>query len=257
MSYSAFRKAPAPTCIAAFAMLTCLANLTELRGQTTAPTQAFGNPTTLSTRQGPSLTPGRASTIVLPSASSGLRQGNAGFSYAARAAQTARAQSALNSLGTGNTPRGNAAQSARGYGGSALPVNIVNLGSPSSTGNSAAAGDNKSGDAGSKPTSATATSPAAPQDNAEQAVRSRSGPLALGFDLSRAPPNQAAIALAKRLSKLPSLHFLTEVQVEIVGRQAVLRGRVASEHDRDLAARVVLLEASVDEVVNLLEVGPA
>ena len=62
------------------------------------------------------------------------------------------------------------------------------------------------------------------------------------------------LAIAQRLTKLPSLHFLTAVRVDMVGGTAVLRGTVASDHDCDLAARVVLLEASVDRVVNLLVV---
>ena len=58
-----------------------------------------------------------------------------------------------------------------------------------------------------------------------------------------------------RLGKLPSLHFLGTFRVDIAGRTAYLRGRVASEHERDLAERVVLLEAGIDEVVNLIEVA--
>jgi hypothetical protein len=54
---------------------------------------------------------------------------------------------------------------------------------------------------------------------------------------------------------MPSLHFLSTVRVDMVGGTAILRGTVASDHDRDLAGRVVMLEASVDRVVNLLVVG--
>jgi hypothetical protein len=53
---------------------------------------------------------------------------------------------------------------------------------------------------------------------------------------------------------MPALRFLTPVRVDIVGRTAVLRGKVATRHDRDLADRVVRLEPMVDDVVNLLEV---
>jgi hypothetical protein len=79
--------------------------------------------------------------------------------------------------------------------------------------------------------------------------------VALGFDPRRAPSGEVGDAIAKRLSRLPSLHFLTAVQVEVVGRTAILRGKVAAEHDRDLAGRVVLLEAAIDDVENRLEVG--
>ena len=43
--------------------------------------------------------------------------------------------------------------------------------------------------------------------------------------------------------------------VNLNGGTVILRGTVATDHDRDLAARVVLLEATVDDVVNLLAVA--
>jgi hypothetical protein len=82
----------------------------------------------------------------------------------------------------------------------------------------------------------------------------RQGSPMIAFAVDRAPPDQVGVAIAQRLNKLPSLHFLSAVRVDMVGGTAVLRGTVASEHDRDLAARVVMLEASVDRVVNLLVV---
>jgi hypothetical protein len=80
-------------------------------------------------------------------------------------------------------------------------------------------------------------------------------PITLGFELPRAAPDQFGQAIAKRLIKLPSLHFQGNVRVDIVGRTAYLRGRVSSEHERELAEHVVLLEAGIDDVVNLMEVG--
>lgn len=80
------------------------------------------------------------------------------------------------------------------------------------------------------------------------------GELAVAFNIDRAPPDQVGFAIGERLSKMPSLHFLSELRVDMIGGTAILRGTVASEHDRDLAARVVLLEAGVDRVVNLLVV---
>jgi hypothetical protein len=79
--------------------------------------------------------------------------------------------------------------------------------------------------------------------------------LTLGFEPAAAPASEVGSAIAERLLRLPALHFLTPVRVDFDGRTAILRGTVATNHDRDLAERVVLLEASVDEVVNLLTVA--
>jgi hypothetical protein len=62
-------------------------------------------------------------------------------------------------------------------------------------------------------------------------------------------------AVAKRLTDLPAIHWRSSTQVEMRGRTAVLRGVVATEHDRDLAERVARLEASVDQVDNQLVVA--
>ncbi len=81
--------------------------------------------------------------------------------------------------------------------------------------------------------------------------------LVLG-DFERPPqpePSQVSSTIAERLVALPALHWRAPAQVEIQGRTAILRGVVATEHDRDLAARVVRLEATVDQVENLIVVG--
>jgi hypothetical protein len=62
-------------------------------------------------------------------------------------------------------------------------------------------------------------------------------------------------AIATHLVALPALHWQGPAQVEMQGRTAILRGVVASAHDRDLAERVVRLEATVDQVQNLIEVA--
>ena len=54
---------------------------------------------------------------------------------------------------------------------------------------------------------------------------------------------------------LPGIHWGSAVQVEIQGRTAILRGVVATEHDRDLAARVVRLEATIEQVENKIDVA--
>jgi hypothetical protein len=77
----------------------------------------------------------------------------------------------------------------------------------------------------------------------------------LGFEPVEIPANEVALAIAERLRRLPALHFVTPVRVDLDGRTAILRGTVASGHDRDLAQRVVLLESAVDEVINLLDIA--
>jgi hypothetical protein len=94
-----------------------------------------------------------------------------------------------------------------------------------------------------------------PSNGGPAAGSGTNGTLTLGFEPVRAAPDQVGQTIALRLTKLPSIHFLGGVRVDIVGRTAYLRGRVASEHERDLAERVVLLEAGIDDVVNLMEVG--
>ena len=73
------------------------------------------------------------------------------------------------------------------------------------------------------------------------------------------PPAAAAprfnSAVAKRLADMPAIHWRSPNQVEIRGRTAVLRGVVATQHDRDLAERVAHLEAAVDQVDNQLVVA--
>jgi hypothetical protein len=62
-------------------------------------------------------------------------------------------------------------------------------------------------------------------------------------------------AIATHLVALPALHWQVPAQVQMQGKTAILRGVVASAHDRDLAERVVRLEATVDQVQNLIEVA--
>jgi hypothetical protein len=77
----------------------------------------------------------------------------------------------------------------------------------------------------------------------------------LGFEPKFIPPSETGLAIAKRLRRLPSLHFITPVRIDFDGRTAILSGTVATVHDRDLAERVVMLESSVDDVLNQLVVA--
>jgi hypothetical protein len=79
--------------------------------------------------------------------------------------------------------------------------------------------------------------------------------LTLGFDRPKADGQQISSALAQRLTGLPALHWLSPCRIEVRGRTTILRGSVATEHDRDLVARVASLEATVDQVQNQIVVG--
>jgi hypothetical protein len=67
--------------------------------------------------------------------------------------------------------------------------------------------------------------------------------------------SQVSSTLATRLKNLPAIHWNSSPQVEVQGRTVILRGEVASEHDRDLAERVTYLEAGVDRVENQLRIA--
>jgi len=101
--------------------------------------------------------------------------------------------------------------------------------------------------------------------NAQQAQRSQQGgtqsqsqiriPLRLGFQ----PPAVAAprfnVNFSERLAKTPSFQRVGRINVSLEGRTAVLRGTVASEADRQLAASLARLEPEVLAVQNELVVG--
>lgn len=77
----------------------------------------------------------------------------------------------------------------------------------------------------------------------------------IGFDY--APPTAAAVQshLGTRLKSLASVKSLGPIDVSFQARTVVLRGSVATAHDRDLAERLALLEAGVDQVQNELTIG--
>jgi osmotically-inducible protein OsmY len=79
--------------------------------------------------------------------------------------------------------------------------------------------------------------------------------LTLGFDRPAGDSQKISSSVSTRLASLPALHWSTPGQVEVQGRTAILRGVVATAHDRDLAERVVRLEAGIDQVDNQLVVA--
>jgi hypothetical protein len=87
----------------------------------------------------------------------------------------------------------------------------------------------------------------------------RLGPDSFPFFPGTAPPIATGpnLRVQNRLARIPQLKERGSVQVAMEGQVAILRGEVASQHDRDLVGRVVLLEPGVADVRNELQVAPA
>ena len=81
--------------------------------------------------------------------------------------------------------------------------------------------------------------------------------LRTGFSVARPAPAQRSSTLATRLEKSSWLQPHSPMEVAIEGGTAILRGVVATEHDRVLAERVAKLEPGVRQVENLLTLAPA
>jgi hypothetical protein len=82
-------------------------------------------------------------------------------------------------------------------------------------------------------------------------------PIRLGFANRPIATAQFTSRFGQRLAKLPGLKALGPIEVTMEGRKAILRGTVASEDDRQLAAGLAKLEPEVLEVQNELVVGSA
>jgi hypothetical protein len=80
--------------------------------------------------------------------------------------------------------------------------------------------------------------------------------LRAGFSVVRPAPAQRSSNLASRLTNSSWLQPRSPMEVTIEGGKAVLRGVVATEHDRVLAERVAKLEPGVRQVENLLTLAP-
>ena len=81
--------------------------------------------------------------------------------------------------------------------------------------------------------------------------------LRAGFSIARPAPAQRSSTLATRLAKSSWLQSRSPMEVTIEGGTAILRGVVATDHDRVLAERVAKLEPGVRRVENLLTLAPA
>jgi hypothetical protein len=79
--------------------------------------------------------------------------------------------------------------------------------------------------------------------------------VSLGFTPPAPAPNAADSRLTGLLRRSPRIQQVTPIEVELRGRTAILRGTVATDHDRDLARLAVLLEPGVAQVRNELAVA--
>ena len=77
-----------------------------------------------------------------------------------------------------------------------------------------------------------------------------------GFRVARPAPTQLSSTLAQRLESSSWLQALSPMEVAFEDGTAVLRGVVATEHDRVLAERVARLEPGVRRVDNQLTLAP-
>jgi hypothetical protein len=79
--------------------------------------------------------------------------------------------------------------------------------------------------------------------------------LTVGFQGATLDSQKVSSSITKRLADLPAVHWSSPGRVEMQGRTAILRGVVATQHDRDLAERVIRLEPGVGDVENQLVVA--
>ncbi|MGD0900334.1 MAG: BON domain-containing protein [Thermoguttaceae bacterium] len=74
------------------------------------------------------------------------------------------------------------------------------------------------------------------------------------FDYPHRQSTAVTAALERLLARTPALQVRKPIQVELAGETAVLRGEVATEHDRVLAGQLARLEVGIGAVQNEIEV---
>lgn len=80
-------------------------------------------------------------------------------------------------------------------------------------------------------------------------------PVSLKLGFTPQPVSSTRVqAFATRLTRVPSIRFVGPASVTMEGRTAVLRGRVLTEEDRELAQALALMEPDVTDVRNELTV---
>lgn len=79
--------------------------------------------------------------------------------------------------------------------------------------------------------------------------------LVVGFDYALPTSAELAQTLERQVLRVPGLQRLGPIEVSVEGQTAILRGVVSSEHQRDVAEQVVLLEPGVRAIQNELVVA--
>ena len=82
-------------------------------------------------------------------------------------------------------------------------------------------------------------------------------PIRIGFQSKPVASTRVMTEFQTRLTKLPALTGVGKIQVALEGSTAVLRGTVATEGDKQLAADLAMLEPAIADVRNELVVDPA
>ena len=81
--------------------------------------------------------------------------------------------------------------------------------------------------------------------------------IGLGFTVPKPSATEVSARLTNRLPRIPGLESVSGLDVKMDGQTVVLRGVVATERERDLVARLVLLEPGISDVRNELTVSPS
>jgi hypothetical protein len=84
-----------------------------------------------------------------------------------------------------------------------------------------------------------------------------SAAIRLGFQVSLPATAEVSSALASRLADPARIATRSPIEVSMTGRTAILRGAVATEHDRVIAGLLARLEPGIDRVDNQLTVAAA
>ncbi len=80
----------------------------------------------------------------------------------------------------------------------------------------------------------------------------------VGFDYSTPAATRVATNVSTELSHTPYIATVSgPISVQMQGRTAILTGSVGTDHARDLAAQVALLEPGIDQIQNDLQVRSA
>jgi hypothetical protein len=78
--------------------------------------------------------------------------------------------------------------------------------------------------------------------------------LVVDFDYAAPPAQAVSSTLTQQLMESKAIQRLGPIEVSVEAGKATLRGEVAAERDRALAAQLLLFEPGIDSVQNLLTV---